>query len=225
VPYTTALHHKYCLSSWSGGKDSYYALQLAVQQGYTPKVLLNVLNEAGEISRSHGIPKNILAAQAAAMQLPLHTIASSWNDYETNFIDALRQMHTQYAITHAVFGDIDLQPHRDWEEKVCSQAQLTAVLPLWQRDRKALVLEMLDAGIETIVVSCNTTMSTSFLGKTLTPALIETIEALGIDACGENGEYHTLTVNAPLFQQRISVRVTETIIHQDYCFAVLALAE
>ncbi|HAN38212.1 MAG TPA: ATPase, partial [Chitinophagaceae bacterium] len=87
--YPTTLRQQNCLSSWSGGKDSYYALQLAVQQGYTPKVLLNVLNEQGQISRSHGIPLEILTAQAAAMQVPLHTIASSWNDYETNFITAL----------------------------------------------------------------------------------------------------------------------------------------
>lgn len=223
--YPTTLRQQNCLISWSGGKDSYYALQLAVQQGYTPKVLLNVLNEQGQISRSHGIPLEILTAQAAAIQIPLHTIASSWKNYETNFITALRQMQTQYAITHAVFGDIDLQAHRDWEEKVCTATSLTAVLPLWQRHRKALVLEMLEVGIETIIVSCNTTMGISYLGQTLTPALIESIEALGIDACGENGEYHTLTVNAPLFHERIQVTVTATQVHNNYCFAQLQLAK
>ncbi|MFX7010053.1 hypothetical protein ABTI12_20390, partial [Acinetobacter baumannii] len=73
--------------------------------GYTPKVLLNVLNEEGKISRSHGIPKNILQAQADAMCIPLYTVASSWNDYEEKFTNALITLKNLYNLSHAVFGD------------------------------------------------------------------------------------------------------------------------
>jgi diphthine-ammonia ligase len=52
------------LCSWSGGKDSCFALMQAIKEGYEAKVLLNVLNEAGKISRSHGIPKHILEHSA-----------------------------------------------------------------------------------------------------------------------------------------------------------------
>ncbi|MDB5230060.1 MAG: hypothetical protein JWN76_865, partial [Chitinophagaceae bacterium] len=54
---------KNILCSWSGGKDSCFALMKAIEAGYQPKVLLNVLNEEGKISRSHGIPAHILNAQ------------------------------------------------------------------------------------------------------------------------------------------------------------------
>ena len=74
------------LCSWSGGKDSCYALLLAQKQGYTPKVLLNVLNEEGKISRSHGIPSEILQAQAEAAALLIHMIISSWQEYKWNFL-------------------------------------------------------------------------------------------------------------------------------------------
>ncbi len=204
--------------SWSGGKDSCFAFMQASQQGYQPAVLLNVLNEAGKISRSHGIPAHILQQQANAIGLPIHLISSSWQDYENNFVKALQTVKTTHQLTHAVFGDIDLQPHRDWEEKVCHNAQLTAVLPLWQQNRKALVLQMLNVGIETIIVSCNTTMGEYFLGKTLTPTLIDTIEELGVDACGENGEFHTLVLNCPLFSKRIEVTRKNKILHDGYWF-------
>lgn len=204
--------------SWSGGKDSCFATMQAIQEGYQSAVLLNVLNEAGKISRSHGIPAQILQQQANAIGLPIHLISSSWQDYESNFIAALEDLKSTYQLTHAVFGDIDLQPHRDWEEKVCNNVQLEAVLPLWQQDRKALVLQMLDAGIETIIVSCNSIMGEPFLGKTLTPALIETIEAIGVDACGENGEFHTLVMNCPLFKNRIQVEFGEKLLHEGYWF-------
>jgi diphthine-ammonia ligase len=213
------------LCSWSGGKDSCFALMEAMKQGYQPKVLLNVLNEEGKISRSHGIPTEILQAQATSASLPLHLISSNWQDYEQKFVAALQMLAQNYKLDNAVFGDIDLQAHRDWEEKVCEKANLEAVLPLWKQERRTLVNKMLASGIETIIVSCNETMGASFLGQTLTAALIDELEAVGVDACGENGEYHTLVVNCPLFSKRIEVTVTGTVLHENYWFSTLALQE
>jgi diphthine-ammonia ligase len=197
----------------------------AIKQGYTPAVLLNVMNENGKISRSHGIPAPILQAQAKAAQLPIHLISSSWQDYEQYFSAALIQIKEKYSVTHAVFGDIDLQAHRDWEEKVCNNAGLTAVLPLWQQDRRSLVMQMLDSGIQTMIVSCNEVMGTSFIGKTLTPSLIDELEALGVDACGENGEFHTLVYDCPLFQQPLQIEVKQALKHDQYYFSELSLRQ
>ncbi len=83
------MNHKNSLCSWSGGKDSCFALMQAIRLGYTPKVLLNVLNEEGKISRSHGIPSSILQRQAEAAGLPVHLISSSWQEYEKHFTNAL----------------------------------------------------------------------------------------------------------------------------------------
>lgn len=212
---------KNALCSWSGGKDSCFALMKAKEAGYSPKVLLNVLNEEGKISRSHGIPSAILQQQAAEAGLPVKLISSSWNDYEKNFTTALRSLKEEYQLGHAVFGDIDLQAHRDWEEKVCAAAGLEAVLPLWLQNRKELVLQMLDAGIETMIVSCNEIMGERFIGQTLTPALVDELESMGIDACGENGEFHTLVLNCPLFQKRVNVTVKEKVLHEKYWFGML----
>ncbi len=213
------------LCSWSGGKDSCYALMQATRLGYTPRVLLNVLNEQGKISRSHGIPSAILQAQAARASLPLKLISSSWNEYEKIFTAALTELKIRYAVTHAVFGDIDLQPHRDWEEKVCLQAGLTAVLPLWQRNRKELVMEMLDSGIQTMIVSCNEIMGERFIGQIITPSLVHELVEMGIDACGENGEYHTLVLDCPMFTRPVNVSVSDKILHEHYWFASLELKE
>jgi uncharacterized protein (TIGR00290 family) len=214
---------KNILCSWSGGKDSCFALMKAIKSGYYPKGLLNVLNEEGRISRSHGIPVDILKAQAKAANLPVQLIESSWKDYEPKFIEALKQLKKEYDLTHAVFGDIDLQAHRDWEEKVCKEADLNAVLPLWRQDRKDLVMQMLNSGIKTIIVSCNEIMGERFLGKHLTKKLIVELETLGIDACGENGEYHTLVLDCPLFANAINVDATSFIKHENYWFSNLQL--
>jgi diphthine-ammonia ligase len=208
--------------SWSGGKDSCYALLKAMEMGHTPKVLLNVLNEEGKISRSHGIPKAILAQQAAALGLPLQTINSSWQAYEENFIHALIDLKEAYKLRYAVFGDIDLEEHKLWEEKVCEAAKLKALLPLWQQNRRVLVSNMIESGIETMIVSCNNTMGPEFLGKIITESLVEKLEALGVDACGENGEFHTLVINCRQFKQPVGVSVIQKIQHNNYWFAQLS---
>jgi diphthine-ammonia ligase len=194
----------------------------AMKDGYQPQVLLNVLNEEGKISRSHGIPSAILKQQAGNAGLPIHLISSSWEEYEKHFTAALSSLKAEYSLEFAVFGDIDLQPHRDWEEKVCTNAGLTAVLPLWQQNRKALVMEMLKSGIETIIISCNEVMGERFIGSTITPELVDELESMGIDACGENGEYHTLVLNCPLFKKSLTdITVKQKVNHKGYWFGIL----
>lgn len=210
--------NKYAGCSWSGGKDSCYALMQAVAQGYQPRLLVNMMNENGKISRSHGLPASILQQQAAAMHLPLIALPTTWQAYEQNFIAALEQAHLEFDINTMVFGDIDLQAHRDWEEMVCKKAGVEALLPLWQQNRRALVQQMLDAGIRAMVVSCNTVMGASFLGEYLSPPLIDRLEAIGVDACGENGEFHTVVVDCPLFQQPVSLPAYTTVLHDNYWF-------
>lgn len=216
---------KRAVVSWSGGKDSCYAAIKAVEAGYTPVVLLNVLHEEGSFSRSHRIPKSILETQAKLFQTPIYLIAASWQEYETAFTTALKRLKEQYNLHAAIFGDIDLQAHRDWEEKVCKAAGLEAYLPLWQQPRKTLVLDMLQSGIETMIVSCNEAMGERFLGRQLTPELVSELEGLGIDPCGENGEFHTLVTNCKLFQTPMPVRIVQKLQHESYWFADLQLTE
>jgi len=204
--------------SWSGGKDSCFALMQTLSERLELKVLVNMMNENGLISRSHGIPKSILQAQAEAMKVPIVAIPTSWSDYESNFTNTLLAIRAQYEVSTMVFGDIDLQAHRDWEEKVCSNAGLKASLPLWQKDRKRLIHEMLAVGIETVIVSCNMTLGEDFLGKTITEFLIPELESRGVDVCGENGEFHTLVVNCPLFNKKLQLPGYGKVQHENYWF-------
>ncbi|BDD06923.1 Dph6-related ATP pyrophosphatase [Aureibacter tunicatorum] len=209
---------KKCIASWSGGKDSCFALVKAIQNGYEAVGLLNMMNENGQISRSHAIPGEVLERQAAVLELPIYKVPSTWGDYESKYIKELKDIKSENYYETVVFGDIDLEPHREWEEKVSAQADVVAYLPLWLKDRKELVYEMIDSGVEAIIVSCNTDLGIDFLGRKITRELVSELEARGVDACGENGEYHTLVVNAPIFKKKIDVSFGEKLVHGNYCF-------
>ena len=204
--------------SWSGGKDSCFALMAAAARGFIPVLLVNMMNENGKISRSHGLLPAILQQQADAMEIPLIATASTWNEYEKNFVAVLNNAKISHAVDAMVFGDIDLQAHRDWEEMVCAKAGLQAILPLWQQDRRALVFQMLEAGIVSMIVSCNTVLGEAFLGAYITPDLVLLLEEKGVDVCGENGEFHTVVVNCPLFSKPISLPSYSTALHDGYWF-------
>lgn len=191
--------------SWSGGKDCCFALMEVKAMGYTPKVLLNMMNKDERTSRSHGLPVAMLEEQAKAMNLTLLSIPTAQEDYEENFIKALKILKDEYNIDYIVYGDIDLVVHREWQERVCKIAGMEAFLPLWNRKREVLAQEIANSGIETIIVSCNLRMGEKFLGRVYNSELIQEFIEMGIDTCGEDGEFHSMVVDGPLFQHKITI--------------------
>ena len=65
----------YC--SWSGGKDSALALHHALGEGAEPGLLVTMLTEGGERSRSHGLRRELLEAQAASIGVPIAFAAAT----------------------------------------------------------------------------------------------------------------------------------------------------
>src|SRR5436190_2618490 len=199
------------LFSWSGGKDSMLALHRALDAGLAVEALLAMFDETGERSRSHALPPHLMQAQADALGIPLAMRRASWQTYEAVFTEQLRVFAAQ-GVTHALFGDIDLQPHRDWEEKVCAAAAMEAVLPLWQQPRRALVDELFALGYRARVVTVDARfLDASFCGREFDERFVADLPP-GVDACGENGEFHSFVFDGPRFAQAVShelVRVHE----------------
>lgn len=215
--------------SSSGGKDSLLALWYARQRGVQVTTMLTMFDETGERTRSHGISRALMEQQSRALGLTLVGPSAGWSNYEEVFVNTLRELHATGHRT-AVFGDIDLEPHREWEERVCQQAGLRACLPLWQRNRRELADEALALGFRAIVVCTDSRyLPDEFCGREFDAQFIADLPP-NVDPCGENGEFHTFVHAGPLFQAPLSVRCIgkETYIAPPklggvrYCFARLA---
>lgn len=189
--------------SWSGGKDSMLALHRALDAGHRVEALLAMFDESGDRSRSHALPPALMQAQADALGIPLVMRRAAWTDYEAVFTDQLRRFAAE-GITHGLFGDIDLQPHRDWEEKVCAAAGIEAVLPLWQEPRRRLVDECLALGYRARVVCVDARfLDAPYCGREFDARFIADLPP-GVDACGENGEFHTFVFDGPRFERPVA---------------------
>jgi uncharacterized protein (TIGR00290 family) len=190
------------ITSWSGGKDSCLALWRAQKLGINITHLLTALDESGLKTRSHGVSKALIFAQGEALGMCNAFISASWKDYEQDFISMLQQLHAE-GISEAIFGDIDLLPHRDWEEKVCAAANMKATLPLWNENRLDLVNEFLNTGFKARVTCVDGRfLGESFVGVEFDAQFIGSLPE-GVDTCGENGEFHTFVYDGPNFSHPV----------------------
>ena len=193
------------VTSWSGGKDSALAYYRAVLAGHVPLALFTMFEEDGSKSRSHGLPKEVMEAQAERMGLPLIIGKADWAGYEKEFIGQLKKFK-EGGIDMGVYGDIDLMDHLKWIEKVSAEAGMEVNHPLWQEPRRALLEELLEAGFKAVITVVDTSrMDERFLGREFNYDLITELEALGIDACGEEGEFHTVIIDGPIFVEAVPV--------------------
>jgi uncharacterized protein (TIGR00290 family) len=165
-----------------------------------------MFDESGQRSRSHAISPVLMQAQADALGIPLVMRSAGWADYEAVFVEQL-QAFAGLGISSGLFGDIDLQPHRDWEERVCACAGLRAELPLWGEPRRALVDELLALGYRARVVCVDArVLDASFCGRAFDAAFLADLPP-GVDACGENGEFHTFVFDGPRFARAVPHRL------------------
>jgi uncharacterized protein (TIGR00290 family) len=209
--------------SWSGGKDAALALHEAMRAGASPRLLISMMIEGGERSRSHGLSRQVLAAQAEAVGLPIEFGAASWSGYEAELRQVLEAGMAAAGASLGIFGDIDMEDHRQWVERVCGLVQAEACLPLWKRDRRRLMDDLLGTGFEAVIVAVREgALPAQLLGRTIDAALVEEIERAGADAAGENGEYHSLVVDGPLFQRRLEVELGECSLRDGVWFVDVA---
>ena len=104
-----------------------------------------------------------------------------------------------------VFGDIDLQAHRDWLAPACERAGLVALFPLWGESRAALARELVTRGVRARVVCVDARwLDASFCGVPYDAAFLARLPA-GVCPVGEDGEFHTFVTGGPGFAHDMRV--------------------
>ncbi len=210
--------------SWSGGKETLLSCY-RVMQARKDKIayLLNMASEDGGYSRSHRSSTKLLTLQAKAIGLPIIQREASWGSYEEKFKKAVSDLK-KMGIMAGVFGDIDLQGHRDWVEKICKEMEITPILPLWKEERKLLLEEFIDSGFKAIVIAVQTSLlGNAWLGRMIDKEFVDDLTSKSnIDISGENGEYHTFVYDGPIFKGRVRFSTGKKIYKGKNCFLELA---
>ncbi|MCG2714082.1 MAG: diphthine--ammonia ligase [Candidatus Omnitrophica bacterium] len=208
------------ISLWSGGKDSCFACYKAIQQGHEVVSLFNFTDTGSRNSLSHGLPFEAIHKQITMTGFPFLQKAMPKVNYRQEFKSLIEEWKEKQGIEGIVFGDIYLEEHKDWIDKVCEELAIKPIMPLWKNDTADLINEIIEAGFKAMVVATNAKyLGKEWLGRQIDKEFIEDLSALrNIDLCGEKGEFHTFVYDGPLFKEKVKFNKGNKISRDDRWF-------
>lgn len=195
--------------AWTGGKDSAMALHIAKQQGLDIVLLVTFVPTPYHPFKAH--PLSLIKQQAHSLGIPHLSLKIRKTHCFEDYINAINTLHEQYNISNLVTGDIDfIQNQPNWIKSCCDRTSVTPSFPLWQQSRETLLKKMLMLGLVFKFSYFNhAALPREWLGKILNTQRLNALRTIcdkkQIDLCGENGEYHTMVIDAPFFTYPIEV--------------------
>jgi diphthine-ammonia ligase len=191
---------------WSGGKDSCFACYKAISLGHEVIALFNFTRSGNGDSLSHSLPPQLILEQAEAIGMPLFQKAMPEQAYEQEFKNLITEWKKEKNIAGIVFGDIYLEEHREWIERVCKELDIEPIFPLWGTDTKQIVQDFIACGFKAAIVCAKEgILGKEWLGRVLDGQFIADLHRYNpaIDPCGEAGEFHTFVYGGPIFKKPV----------------------
>lgn len=201
--------------SWSGGKDSAFALwKLMNNPRYEVTRLHTTFGEESRRVGMHGIHESLVEQQAKSIGLPLDKIyyPSSGNDdeYEKAINKYLDILKTEDIETIA-YGDIYLEDLKIYREQQLAKRDFKALFPLWKKDTKEVAENFLTEGFQSLICAADAaSIEEKWVGELFSLEFLKNLPEK-VDPCGENGEFHTFCFDGPIFQDRIAAIKKQTI--------------
>jgi uncharacterized protein (TIGR00290 family) len=220
--------------AWSGGKDSSLALA-ALRADPTVEVVALITTITRDFDRisMHGVRRNVLEAQVAALGLPLIEAAipaaASNAVYEEAFAAALALMRGRYPdLRHLAFGDLFLTEVRAYRERLLPALGWVPLFPLWGLDTAILAQAFVTGGYRAVLTCVDITqLRAEFAGREFDAALLADLPTT-VDPCGERGEFHTCVYAGPIFRQPLAIQTGARVRRDgrfEYCDVTLGATE
>ena len=213
---------KEILMYWSGGKDSAMALhEIKTNPRFSEfrvKGLMTTLTEGYDRISGHGVRRSLLERQAECLGLSLHKTyipqQATMQDYEGVIEEALLQ-HKREGTNFAATGDIFIEKRRMATFK---KTGVRGCFPLMLNDSYQHVMRFIDLGFKAYIVCVDgKVLDHNYVGRILDKDFVDTLPS-GVDACGENGEFHTLVFDGPIFKEPLKCRLGEVVLRESFYY-------
>ena len=208
--------------SWSSGKDSAMALEVARCEGTVEVTsLLSTVNTDANRVAMHAVRRSLLEAQADRLGLALVTVeipASCSNElYEERMAEAIALAQAD-RVAHVIFGDLFLRDVRAYREDRLRGTGISPIFPLWDRPTDVLAREMLAAGLKAVITCVDPRqLPGEFAGRPFDAELLSELPP-GVDPCGERGEFHTFVWDAPGFRSPLNIELGQIVERDGFVF-------
>lgn len=193
---------------FSGGKDSTYAIYVALQRGWEVTHLI-AIQPADPASMMYHVPNlQVTPLLAEAMGIPI--LLEPSGSGETAELDALGRAIQKTAAQAVLVGAIASDYQHVRVNRVCHRLGVRVFAPLWRRDPDGLLDDYLAAGFEIRFSAVAAEgLDASWLGRLLdrkaADDLLRLRDRVGLHPCGEGGEFETIVLDAPFFGRRLTV--------------------
>lgn len=191
---------------WSGGKNSALALHNLNNSNFEVVGLVTIFNRDTNRVSYRGAPDVLVIEQAKLVKLPLQRIFVPGNSTEEEQIEQVSNLLKIFAkknITNVAFGDSCLEKDRAIKEKICELAGMKAHFPLWGKSSSELNSLFFETNHKAIVTAINNEyLNANYLAFEYSPEYVSKLPE-GINASGENNEFHTFVTFGPTFKMRV----------------------
>ena len=192
------------IMAYSGGKDCTLALDRMIAQGNEPVCLFTTVTKK-QLSFKHGIRHDVFAQYEKCLNIPVVSCYGEAIHEEETICRTLRKIIDETGAEALCTGDIYRADVYDWNRSVAELLGVKLVTPLWNESPEQLIDELLDKGYKCCIKVVKTDkLPDSYLGKIFDKSVAESLRG-EIDLCGEDGEYHTITLDGPIFHRPLKV--------------------
>jgi diphthine-ammonia ligase len=195
--------------SWSGGLESSLACHKVIKEGYDVACLVTFVLDQYWPAMGH--PPQIMKLQSESMGIP-HILVKVEEPYKEGYNKAIANLIKTWGIKGIVTGDIYVvdDVHGNWMESVCEGLDIKVIMPLWEKDTFEVLDEEMSEGFRAVFTCVKQPWFTEeWIGRELNKDTVKDLLALtekhGMDPCGENGEYHTMVIDGPIFKKPIKI--------------------
>ena len=206
---------------YSGGKDSTMAVYKAIEEGYYVEYLVTFVSENPESYMFHVPNIHITELSSKAMGIPLIKAKTlGLKEKELNDLNDVLIDLKDKGVEAIFAGALASEYQKSRIDQLCSDIGLESNAPLWHRDPKEYMEEIIDLGFEVIIISVSAEgLDESWLGKRIDSKLLKDIIILngkyGMHMAFEGGEAETLVLDCPIFDKRIKILESSNVWDRD----------
>lgn len=178
---------------WSGGKDSFLALQFYRDETGRDPLLLTTYNDEDGTVPHQNIPVEVTRRQALQLELIIFTVPISHPASNERYLKTMgRALESiPFQINELLFGDLHLRDIRQWREEQFSELGYKSAFPIWEKSADELISRLEAEPVDVRVSGVNPAFR-EFIepGVMFDREFIQNLPS-HIDPMGERGEFHT----------------------------------
>ncbi|MDR8390845.1 hypothetical protein NC796_06840 [Aliifodinibius sp. S!AR15-10] len=180
---------------WSGGKDSYLALEFYDREIGKKEdlALLTTYEEESKHVPHQELPLKNIRRQAKHLGLSLIEVPLPRACPNETYLEKVKEALTeqQQLVERLVFGDWHLQDIREWREQVFGEMGYRCLFPIWEKSLHDLLPVLLLKPVQIKISAVKGEFQKYIkVGEAYDQAFVRTLPK-EIDPMGENGEFHT----------------------------------